>query len=266
MAEPMEPVYFHDFVAHAARHGLGFLCEAAPAMMGGAGLDAKMRAYLARLDPLACEQYIDFARLRRYRQSLLFRAGALANAERVPARMRTLYAMASMPLVQAARDGRVPGGTGETGANVRAIFERLVAAAPATVAVVDLLAAIRASQSATAGPSAETALLEAWLSGFVHLRTKPLPAAASAGPHPEAFALARRQAAAHDRVTNLRHESIQFPDPFARKLVPFADGARDREALARALAAELGIGDPNAIAPRVDDALALLARYGLLVR
>lgn len=266
MAEPMEPVYFHDFVAHAARHGLGFLSEAAPAMMGGAGLDAKMRAYLARLEPLVREQYIDFARLRRYRQSLLFRAGALEDVGLKPARMRTLFAMASMPLVQAARDGRLPGAGGETGASVRAIFERLVATAPATVAVADLLAATRDSASASAAANVEAALLEAWLSGFVHLRTKPLQVTAKAGAHPEAFALARWQAATRERVTNLRHESIQFPDPFARKLLTLADGARDREALARALGADLGIVDPAAIAPRVDDALAMLARYGVLIR
>ncbi len=266
LAEPMDPVYFHEFVAHAAGHGLGFLSEAAPAMMGGTGLSPRMRGYLARLGPLEREPYIDFARLRRYRQSLLVRAAALGDVGVKPARMRSLFATASMPLVQAARDGRLPGGTGESRENVRAIFERLVAAAPATVPVVELLAGTSAPASVASALSGETALLETWLSGFVHLRTKPLPVAAKPGARPEAFALARWQAATRESVTNLRHESVQFPDPSARKLLTLLDGTRDRDALVHALASDLGFGDQAAIAQRVDDTLAMLARYGVLIR
>jgi len=44
------------------------------------------------------------------------------------------------------------------------------------------------------------------------------------------------------------------------------DGTRDRDALVRALARDLGFGDPAAVDHRVDDALAMLARYGVLIR
>jgi SAM-dependent methyltransferase len=267
MAEPMDPVHFHAFVAHAARYGLGFLAEAAPAMMGGAGLGAKIRGYLARLPALAREQYIDFARLRRYRQSLLLRATALAGAGLEPAHVRPLFATASMPLVQSARDGRLPGGTGDSRSNVRAIFERLVAAAPATIPVVELCAAAAGDPaSAASTQGAETALLEAWLAGFVHLRTKPLQLATTPGPRAEAFALARWQAATRESVTNLRHESIQFPDPFARKVLTLLDGTRDRDALLRVLAPPFANGGPAALAQPFDETLAMLARYALLIR
>jgi SAM-dependent methyltransferase len=266
MAEPMDPVYFHEFVAHAARYGFGFLAEAAPAMMAGAGLSPKMRGYLARLPPLPREQYIDFARLRRYRQSLLVRAAGVAGVGLKPARMRPLFATASIPLVQAARDGQMPGGVAETRSKVSAIFEHLVAAAPATVPVVDLLAATSDSANAESSSGAEKALLDAWLSGYVHLRTKPLQLAPAAGSRPAAFALARRQAQTRESVTNLRHESVRIPDPFALKLLTLLDGTRDRAALAGLLAADSGVGDPAAIAQRLDEALAMLARCGVLSR
>jgi len=83
---------------------------------------------------------------------------------------------------------------------------------------------------------------------------------------PVAFAIARWQARTRESITNLRHESVRFPDPFARTLLTLLDGTRDRSALARAFAADLTGGDPATIAPRLDEALAMVARYGVLSR
>ena len=58
---------------HAARHGLRYLAEADVQTMGVTGISDEAKAYLSTLDPLAREQYLDFLRLRRFRQSLLVR-------------------------------------------------------------------------------------------------------------------------------------------------------------------------------------------------
>jgi len=58
LAEVNDPVWFRDFDAHAARHGLQYLGDAGP---GPAFRDD--------------EQYDDFVRMRAFRQSLLCRAG-----------------------------------------------------------------------------------------------------------------------------------------------------------------------------------------------
>ncbi len=84
--------------------------------------------------------------------------------------------------------------------------ERLVAAAPATVPVTQLAQDIGEPVGAGSTLGAEATILEAWMSGFVQLRTKPLPAAQTASSQPEAFALARWQARTRESVTNLRHE------------------------------------------------------------
>ena len=70
-----EPVYFHEFVAHAGRHRLQFLCEAELVAMAYSGLTLEAKRVLDALDPLAREQYLDFAKCRRFRQTLLCHEG-----------------------------------------------------------------------------------------------------------------------------------------------------------------------------------------------
>ena len=267
IADPNDSVYFHEFAAHAGRHGLAYLAEAAPVMMGPAGLGANVRAYLSRLDRLAREQYVDFARLRRFRQSLLCRADAPTDFVLKPSRMAPLFAIASTPLVRAANEGRLPDGTGDPHVRLRrSIFERLVAAAPAAVPVAELARGTGAPVGVGSTPSVEAALLEAWISGFVQLRTKPLPATPTLSARPEVFALARWQAGTREGVTNLCHETIRFTDPVARTLLTLLDGTRDRDGLISALATDGALGDASAVAMRVDDTLASFARFGLLIR
>jgi SAM-dependent methyltransferase len=86
LAVPNEPVLFHSFVQHAARHGLRYLAEAEFFTMSAAGVSDDVKAYLSTLDLLAREQYLDFVRLRRFRQSLLVRDDAPAD---VTTRRRT---------------------------------------------------------------------------------------------------------------------------------------------------------------------------------
>ncbi len=71
LAELNEPVYFHEFIAHAGKHRLQFLCEAELVAMAYGGLTPEAKRVLDALDPLAREQYLDFAKCRRFRQTLL---------------------------------------------------------------------------------------------------------------------------------------------------------------------------------------------------
>jgi hypothetical protein len=206
MSEPNDPIYFHQLAEHANRYSLAYLAEAAPAMMGGAGLGANVRAYLSRLERLAREQYLDFARLRRFRQSLVCRSDAPTDFALHPSRMAPLFATASMALLQAASEGRMPRGNREPQASVhRDILEQLVARAPATIPVAEL------TGNAGAVASAEAMIMEAWMSGFVQFRTKPISATSTASTRPEAFALARLQ-----RDTRKRHQPAPRSHPACR--------------------------------------------------
>lgn len=262
LAEPNDPVWFHQFADHAARHGLAYVAEALPSMMAGGGLSARARQFLAAQPRLAREQYLDIARVRRFRQSILARAEAVGEGQLVPSRMASLQVSAAMPLMRAVAESRLPAAGGADAPVLRALLESLIASAPTARPVADVLASAKA---APGGRSVEAVLLDAWVSGFAQLHALGPAAARTADAQPRAFRVAARQAALRESVTNLRHETVRLADPFVRALLPLCDGRRDRAALAAALA---GAGDPRdpALRAQVDGSLAMLAQYALLER
>ena len=75
LAEVNDALYFHEFAAHAARHGLQYLAEADFfEMQIGAASEPAAQALLAIEDPVRREQYLDFLKARMFRQTLLCRA------------------------------------------------------------------------------------------------------------------------------------------------------------------------------------------------
>ncbi len=69
------PVYFHEFVAHAAAHGLQYVGEALSVDRRGVGLDPQVLAEMrAAYPPLEFEQHLDFLDGTAFRRSLLCRA------------------------------------------------------------------------------------------------------------------------------------------------------------------------------------------------
>lgn len=256
LAEPNDPVWFHAFTAHAARHGLTYVAEAVPSMMAGGGLAPRVRHFLAAQDRLAREQYLDIARVRRFRQSLLCRSERAGDFALDPARLASLQVSASMPLMRAAAEAKLPTAPGADGVALRALLDALIAQAPAATPARDLLAQV-APAAAGARPLSAV-LLDAWVSGFAQLHAHAPQPAVQAPARPRAFRCARWQARQREAVTNLRHETIRLVDPFARALLPLCDGTRDRAALAR----EGGLGD----LARLDDLLAMFAQCALLER
>lgn len=262
LAEPNEPVWFHAFAAHAGRHGLTYVAEALPSMMAGGGLAPQVREFLASQDRLAREQYLDFARVRRFRQSLLCRTGHGGDFELSATRLAGLHASASLPLLRAASEARWPAAPGPDAPRLRRLLETLVDAAPAALAMADLLARLTSPPRADGGRSAEAIVLDGWISGFVQLHACPPRPAVAAASRPRAWGVARWQAARRTGVTNLRHETVRLEDAFARTLLTLCDGVRDRDSLARAS----GAGTDPSSRTRVDETLAMLARYALLER
>jgi len=261
LAEPNAPVWFGEFTAHARRHGLAYVAEALPSMMAGGGLSPRMRQFLAGQDRLAREQYLDFARVRRFRQSILCRADRAGGVDLAPPRLAGLRVSASMPLMRAAAEGKLPSAPGADAATLRALLDALVAAAPAAVAVADVLA--RVPPPPPPARPVPAVLLDAWLSGFAQLHAAGPGAAARAGERPRGALVARWQAPRREAVTNLRHETIRLVDPFARTLLPLCDGTRDRAGLAAALGDAQPGGDP-ALRARIEETLATLAQCALL--
>jgi len=74
LAEINLPVYFHRFVEHAGRHGMQFLSEATFSSMQDQAFPDRVREALLALaqgDIVLKEQYLDFLKCRKFRQTLL---------------------------------------------------------------------------------------------------------------------------------------------------------------------------------------------------
>ena len=259
---------FHEFAAHAARHGLTYVAEAELNTMSAVSITPQARSMLTKLDPIAREQYLDFVRMRRFRQSLLCRAGTPPDMTMHPRRVRGMYASADPSLLRAAAAGNVaalaqgldPERNG--GGPVRALLDALVAHSPAATPIAALV-----EDAGLAGLSRplEAILTDAFVSGIVTLHTRPPPLVRVAGERPIASPLARLQARSRDEVTSLVHTRIRLPDANARRLISLLDGTRDRTELAAAVDGPAFNHDRATARAFVDHALEQYGRLALLV-
>jgi SAM-dependent methyltransferase len=240
LAEVNEPVYFHELVAHAERHGLQYLAEADFFEMQTGVLSEAVAETLRGVEDLVRrEQYLDFLKGRMFRQTLLCRAEhELDRAPRPEVAEDLAVSTPARPRGGPDAEGAVTfeGPTGSTLATdhplVRAALERVADAWPAAVWVRDL---ILTGSSPEDRAALCDALLRSYAANLVQLHAHPPALAATPGEMPEASPLARHQAQAGDMVTNLRHVSVRVEDDLGRELVTLLDGTRDRAALAAEL-------------------------------
>ena len=270
---PNDPVHFHEFIAHAQRFGFDFLAEASLPMMGVGGLSANMTQFVSGMGRLAREQYIDFARMRRFRQTLLCRAAAPTSGI-MAAAIANMYVSAASPLIKSALAGKDPGaallaadpGSAQSAADVAplgALLRWLVAASPGAPPVAEVKKWYRARVPA-ATLAIETLLTEACVRGLVQLHVDPPTAAVAVGEFPLASPLARWQASRQDQITNLRHESLRLADAPARQLLALLDGSRSRAALEATMMNAWPESLGTEIRQRIDDYLGHFAKLALL--
>jgi len=265
LAVPNDPVFFRSFVEHAARHGLRYLAEAESQTPDVTGISDEAKEYLSKLDPLAGEQYLDFFRLRRFRQSLLVRRDVPTGATK---RLRAMHVSASLVLTAAAAASGVhklarrldPGGGG--GGAVRKLLDALVANRPATYEIASL------EETLHLGPLSrplEAILTDAHAWAIIDLHVHPPALTIRISDRLVASPLARLQARSRDDVTTLLHTRVRIADVNALRLLPLVDGTRDRAALAAAVKQIALDIDPSRATDFVAYALEKFARLGLLV-
>ncbi len=263
LAETNHPVYFHEFVEHARSYDLQFLAEAQFSSMQESALDAAAAETVRTLaggDRIRKQQYLDFVKCRRFRQTLLCRAGVPLEDPPDPQRVITLWADCAVQPVGNREDEqefRAPGG-----ASIRtklplakAAMHHLGGAWPRAVSFEELLT------SAPDRKFLRHLLLRLYESGMVELHASPSPFSTEVSDRPRAFSLARFHARRGSIIPTLRHSTVEVQDPLARRLIELLDGTRDRQALLRDL-------QPFADSPvRLEDLdrnLAKLARMALL--
>ncbi len=272
LAAVNEPVYFHAFMAHAARCGLQYLAEADFfEMQTGVLPEAVSDELLTIEDVIRREQYLDFIKGRMFRQTLLCRAELEVDRSPQPLIVERLAVSSpAQPAGVPDGEGRVTfeGPTGSTLTTdhplVSRALERVGSSWPAAIWVRDLIPedASEADRLAVCG-----AVLRCYAANLVQLHATPPPLTTSVSERPEASPLARHQARSGQLVTNLRHASVRLEDDLGRRLVVLLDGTRDRVQLLdelRAFLLETGHEVPEPLETGLERSLEGIARLALL--
>ncbi len=277
LEEVNDPLYFHEFVERAGRHGLRYLAEADFSRMFTHDLAPEAAQALARIAPdlVKREQFLDFLRNSTFRQTLLVHEEARPERKIAPWRMAQLFVGSRLRPTQdpvpldtdAPAEFRVPAG-GTFTAHARVAKAALVVLSehwPAWIGFEALCATAgaRARLEVTdehRGHLAAT-LLNVFAAGMAELHSVPPPFVLTPGAQPTVSPLVRVQAARGPNVTNLRHEPLDMAES-ARQFLARADGSRSRQALAQAAWPR---ERPEVALALVEEALAQLGRQALLV-
>lgn len=298
LSEISAPVFFRDFCAAAGQHGLEFLSDAEYIEPPSYGLTEEARQMLTPLmaNRILLEQYLDFVHGRRFRQTLLCRAGRNPTLQRE--RLEDLY------LSCEARPTDQPH---DLSSKEPLTFQGKKRAAfrcehPLTKAALCELARIHPERrryrevletaKQRLGPSGPTGkededqfrgfLTRLYAPSLIELHALPLPYALDPSERPAASPLVlwllRNDA---DLVISLRGSFVEVEGRLGRHLLGLLNGQRDRAALLaevqkflRQPATESGGKNggeklPSADAPdlalQLDRALTGLARLGVLV-
>jgi methyltransferase-like protein/SAM-dependent methyltransferase len=287
--------YFHEFMKDASSHGLQYLAEADFSEMQPSGMPDDVVENLSRLcdDIILYEQYLDFLKCRRFRQTLLCRSSVplnrrlsgesiagfyIASLARPKSRMPDVHAV-SMETYESP-----DGVTFETDHPLaKAALTLLAKVWPAYIPFEQLLTAAQESCSPSPRQSdsspEERQLLANFLfrlysAGLLELHTQPPQFTTHVSTYPKASPLARIQIRTSAFVTSLRHRTVKIDDPIAKSLLQLLDGTSDLKSLQQGVANSLQGNLPPeqaaAIMPRLtgtnlDEALRSLAGLALLI-
>jgi methyltransferase-like protein/protein-L-isoaspartate O-methyltransferase len=266
LAQVNLPVYFHQFVGHAARHGLQFLAEANFVEMQERKFPPRvydtLRA-LAKDQIILKEQYLDFLSGRKFRQTLLCHDGAALDRAPKPELVAGFYLSSAATPVSPAPEIRSAAveefrGPHEAAMSTgyplaKAAILELGMAWPKSLRFHELLAKIRLRLGhdghGTEGTDSDDALelgqilLATHSAGLVELHSYEPNFVVDVSERPVASRLARLQAENEDTVATLRHTGVRVEGALERALLRRLDGTRDRAALVAELAALVESGE-----------------------
>lgn len=256
LEEVNQPVYFHQFAEHAREHGLQYLVEADLHTVLPEGFSPEVKEALQEMaaDVVDMEQYMDFARNRMFRRTLLCHEDIEIERTLSPDRVTGLLIASrarpesDRPDIRSVSVERFRGPDGATLSTdhpvSKAAMLSLRVAWPRALSFQELLAAAKArvGESATAeagsGDAPDDAFVLAanlltaygYSAQLVELHVSQPPLAYRVAERPLASPVARLQAEGSNMVANLWHERVEL-DALLRHLLRYLDGTRDREAL-----------------------------------
>jgi methyltransferase-like protein/protein-L-isoaspartate O-methyltransferase len=279
LADCFLPVSFGDFAERASRNGLQFLCEAHLSEVMEPDLAADALEALHRLagnDVIAYQQYLDFARYRRFRQTLLCHAELPLRRDELLAGVQRVRIASPLRATTPQPDGSVEftntRGAGTLTTNnpaIIAVLRRLEKIWPRAERFEDLALIMRPLVPVAPQAETENALAQAILKlaagTLADLRTCDLPLAACVTEKPRASSLARLMAHESDTVTTLLHTHLKIEDEQGRKFLQLLDGTNDVRALTEAIFSDSpAVASRETIRKQVEGNLVTFLSIGLL--
>ena len=260
LSEINSPVYFHQFIDHAKRHGLQYMAEADFFDMQHDGASETMRQ--TGDDHIASEQYMDFLTCRRFRQTLLCHENITLDRKLNPERIAGLFVASPArpvfeePVIDSKVVEMFQGDKTATMSTnhplTKAALSQLGKIWPRSLRFDDLLKAARLELGPNAarrnGDIVHDAgmlgefLLKAYAGNMVELHACPPQFVLEASERPVASRLARLQLESGTAVTTLRHTTVRVTGDLGINLLMLLDGSRDRNALFRKVGKACGIG------------------------
>lgn len=226
ISEFNDSFYFRDFVDHAGRHGMQYLGEADPHLM----FDPQGSLSWLGDDVLEREQYLDFLRLRRFRQTMLCRKGISLRRAPSPEQMESfLFSAPATPV----EGGQIQGLNGVRITSVHEAVNRVTAAMGETFPLP--LAFDELVDYAGDREALREILFGLVTGGFADIHVFDFPCEETVTAKPRASGLARYQASASRFVTSACHSLVEL-DEVGRQLLILLDGTRDQDQLAQRLA------------------------------
>lgn len=248
LSDVNEPVYFHQFAAHAGRHGLRYLAEANFTKVLPNDLSDEAVEQLGKLahDTVEMEQYLDFVRNQTFRRTLLCHAEARFDRTLRADRVRRLYVASRAQPTGKGSD--VPDSAVQfhsaDGASfstdhplTAAALRHLCAIAPRALSFTALVQAA-CDQLNIDQPDDDDVyllalnLLQAYVysTQLVELLAYDPAFTIEISERPQASPLARLQVENVPLVSNLRHEQVEL-DGLTYAVLRLLDGQHDRPAL-----------------------------------
>lgn len=301
LAEINTPVYFHQFVSHAAAHDLQFLSEADFFDSQDYEFPAEVADQLSRmgeLDVLTREQYLDFLTGRGFRQTLLCHHEMLLDRSVDPELVSKFYIKSEARPVSDAPDIRstsveefrrpTEGAISTDFPLAKAALVHLSEIFPRSAPFDEVLAKARSLSGQTISnedsASAEHArtlaevMLKTYSAGVIELHLHVPQFVVEPSEYPQASPLARLQAQQGVTITSLFPNTIGLDDDLGRYLLVILDGTRNRAAVVDELRKRIETEESTneqALAERkrfletlpdeLEDRLKHLGRLGLLL-
>jgi methyltransferase-like protein/2-polyprenyl-3-methyl-5-hydroxy-6-metoxy-1,4-benzoquinol methylase len=254
LEEQNEAFYFHQIIDRAEKHSLTYVADVHFGLMGSADLTEETKQTLEELktDRVRYEQYLDFLRNRKLRESLFC---TQKNTPYFPANsqpIEQLYCAAALESKSAIlnlSNSQLEVFTHRNGGEiksdtpiVKAALVALSQAWPESVAFSNLARAaciaIGIEFDSDQGAQAKSELMSSFLSyaeaNLINFTATPTLCIRAISDYPETSALARYQALRQEYITSLRHTAVKL-ESTSRQILALLDGKHSQADLREAL-------------------------------